>query len=445
MSKLSRLAAVASFGVAAMVTPATVWAAPKPKSKPKIETVVYVVRRGDTLYDLASNYMLRTSDYAVVQRRNRIANPRRLPIGAKLEIPVALLRTTPTEARVASYRGEASATVQGRTIAVTRGMMLPEGSIVTTGPNASVRLALNDGSQVALPSQSRIRIDVLRHTPLTDSVERTFSLEAGRSEATVKPMTKPRDGFTIRTPLSVTAVRGTVFRVIYDAQAERAWTEVVDGTVNVASAVVDHSASVTPEAFGVKASHQGVTAPAPLLPPTTVAAPGRVQDEPEVAFDLTPVPGAAKYRARLGADAGLLDILDEVTVDQPRVSFKDVGNGAMFVQVTALDVDGLEGMPNTYGFSRFRHGLKLSAPTASGKHWLFQWEPEGEGPHAYRFQLSDKPDGVPLMDQAGLSEGRMTVTDLPDGAYYWRVQSVVVRDGQRYEKWSPAQQFRIGG
>lgn len=442
MSKLSRLAAVASLGAAAVVAPAAAWAALKPKAK--VETVVYVVRRGDTLYDLAANYMLRTSDYAVVQRRNRIANPRRLPIGAKLEIPVALLRTTPTEARVASYRGEASAIVQGRTIAITRGMMLPEGSIVTTGPNASVRLALNDGSQVALPSQSRIRIEVLRHTPLTDSVERTFSLEAGRSEATVKPMTKPRDGFTIRTPLSVTAVRGTAFRVIYDAEAERAWTEVVDGTVNVASAV-DSSASVTPEAFGVKASRQGVTTPAPLLPPTSVTAPGRVQDEPDVVFDLTPVPGAAKYRARLAADAGLLDILDEVTVDRPYASFKDVGNGALFVQVTALDADGLEGMPNTYGFSRFRQGLKLSAPTAAGDHWLFQWEPEGEGQHTYRFQIADKPEGVPLVDEAGLSEGRITVTDLPDGTYYWRVQSVVVRDGQRFEKWSPVQQFRIGG
>ena len=402
------------------------------------------MRPGDTLYDLASSYMLRTSDYAVVQRRNNIANPRRLPIGAKLDIPVALLRTTPAQARVASYRGEASAVVRGATVAISRGMLLPEGSVVATGPNSSVRLALTDGSQVALPSQSRIRIDVLRHTPLTGSVERTFSLEAGRSEATVTPMTKPRDGFTIRTPLSVTAVRGTVFRVIYDAEAERAWTEVVDGTVNVASPI-NGSASVTPETFGVKASSQGVTAPAPLLPPPTIIAPGRTQDEADVVFGLTPVPGAVKYRVRLGADAGLLDVVDEATVDQPQASFKNVGNGALFVQVTALDDDGLEGMPNTYGFSRFRHGLKLSAPTASGKHWLFQWEPEGEGQHTYRFQLSDKPDGAPLVDEAGLSDGRMTVTDLPDGTYYWRVRSTVVRDGQRFEKWSAAQQFRIGG
>ncbi len=440
MSKLSWLATMASLGAAALVAPATAWAAPKAKA----EHVVYVVRRGDTLYDLASNYMLRTGDYAIVQRRNNIANPRRMPVGAKLEIPLALLRTTPTQARVASYRGEASATIQGRTVAVTRGMPLPEGSVVATGANSSVRLALADGSQVALPSQSRIRIDVLRHTPLTGSVERAFSLEAGRSEATVTPMTKPRDGFTIRTPLSVTAVRGTVFRVIYDAQAERAWTEVVDGTVNVAS-VIDGSASVTPEAFGVKATSHGVSVPAPLLPPTALVTPGRVQDEADVVFDLTPVPGAAKYRARLGADAGLLDVIDEVTVDQPRASFKNVGNGAMFVQVTALDADGLEGMPKTYGFSRFRHGLKLNAPIASGNHWLFQWEPEGEGQPLYRFQLSGQPDGVPLVDQTGLSDGRMTVTDLPDGTYYWRVRSTVVRDGQRFEKWSPAQQFRIGG
>lgn len=442
MSNWSRLAVVASLGATAMVAPAAAWAAPRPKAKP--ETVVYIVRRGDTLYDLASRYLLRVNDYAVVQRRNNIANPRRMQVGTKLDIPLALLRTTPAEAHVASYRGEVSAVVQGRTVPITRGMALAEGSVVATGANASVRLALSDGSQVALPSQSRIRIDTLRHTPLTGSIERVFSLEAGRGEATVKPMTKPRDGFTIRTPLSVTAVRGTVFRVIYDAKAERAWTEVVEGTVQVASSI-DGSASVTPKAFGVRASEHGVSAPAPLLAPTTIAAPGQIQDEADVVFDLAPLPGAARYRTRLGADAGLLDVIDEVTTDQPHASFQDVGNGALFVQVTALDADGLEGMPSTYGFLRFRHGLKLRAPTASGNHWLFQWEAEGEGQHAYRFQLSGRPDGVPLVDEAGLADGRMTVTDLPDGAYYWRVQSSVVRDGQRLEKWSPTQQFRIGG
>ncbi len=440
MSKLSRLATVAGLGAAALVAPVAAWAAPKAKP----ESVVYVVRRGDTLYALATSYMLRTSDYAIVQRRNHIANPRRLPVGAKLDIPVALLRTTPAQARVASYRGQVSAVVQGADVPLSRGMLLPEGSVVATGPNSSVRLALTDGSQVALPSQSRIRIDVLRHTPMTGSIERTFTLEAGRSEATVTPMTKPRDGFIIRTPLSVTAVRGTVFRVAYDAQSQRAWTEVVDGTVNVASPI-DGSASVTPEAFGVKASNHGVSVPEALLPPPTITTPGRTQDEADVMFGLTPVPGAVKYRVRLGADAGLLDLLDEVTVDQPRASFGNVGNGALFVQVTALDDDGLEGMPNTYGFSRFRQGLKLNAPVASGKHWLFQWEPEGEGQPAYRFQLSDKPEGAPLVDEAGLSEGRMTVTDLPDGTYYWRVRSTVVREGQRFEKWSAPQQFRIGG
>jgi hypothetical protein len=441
MSHWSRLAAAASLGASALVAPAA-WAAPKPA-----ETVVYVVRRGDTLYDLASLYLLRTSDYAVVQRRNRIANPRRMPVGKKLHIPAALLRTTPAQARVASYRGEATATIEGRTAPIARGMALPEGSVVATGANASVRLELSDGSQVALPSQSRIRIDVLRHTPLTGSIDRAFSLEAGRSEATVKTMKKPRDGFTIRTPLSVTAVRGTVFRVIYDPEARRAWTEVVEGNVDVSSSV-DRSASMTPAAFGVKASEDGVTSPAPLLPPIAITAPGRLQDEAEVSFDMTPLPGAAKYRARLGADAGLLDVIDEVTVDQPHVRFGDVADGALFVQVSALDADGLEGMPSTYGFSRFRHGLTLRSPIASGeegRHWLFQWEPEGEGRHAYRFQLLGTPDGVPLVDQAGLAEGRMTVTDLPDGTYYWRVQSAVVRDGRRLEKWSPTQQFRIGG
>ena len=72
-----------------------------------VETLDYVVRRGDTLIDLATAYMNRPLDYRRVQRENRVANPRRLPIGRTLALPVDLLRAEPDEARIAGFRGAA--------------------------------------------------------------------------------------------------------------------------------------------------------------------------------------------------------------------------------------------------------------------------------------------------------------------------------------------------
>ncbi len=52
------------------------------------DIATYVVRPGDTLYDLAERYMIRPGDALQVGRLNRIAEPRRLQPGTTLRIPV---------------------------------------------------------------------------------------------------------------------------------------------------------------------------------------------------------------------------------------------------------------------------------------------------------------------------------------------------------------------
>jgi len=420
-------------------------AAPRPVAAGE-PTVRYVVRRGDTLYDLGALYLARPGDYRVVQRRNRIADPRRMAVGSRLDIPLRLLRTSVVEARVASFQGEVSVATGGPATPVSKGLVLGEGAVIATGVNAFVRMELPDGSQVVLPSQSRIRIDRLRQVLLTGTVDRAFFLYSGRSEAVVTPMKSPRDGFRIITPLSVSAVRGTVFRVAYDPASRQASTEVTTGTVQV-GATLDNLTAVVPSSFGVHASTGEVSPPTPLLPSPEVLRPGRLQDEGEIVFDLTPQPGAVAYRARLAPDAGLLDPVEETLSDQPRLAFQGVRDGEWFVRVTALDAGGLEGMPATYGFTRARHELRLLSPArdAKSRRWQFRWEGQGTGQRAFRFQLwKGEAEAVPLIDEAGLSDPGITVTDLADGEYRWRVRSTLTHEGRSFEKWSGVQQFRIG-
>ncbi|HYE45848.1 MAG TPA: FecR domain-containing protein [Caulobacter sp.] len=429
------LAALAAAACAAGAAPA----------QPDPRTIDYVVRPGDTLSGLATRYLLRPADYRAVQDLNAVREPRRMPHGLVLRIPVRLLRTSPAVARVVNFRGAVTVTRNGRPVEAAVGLEVGEGAVVATGANAFVRLALPDGGHVSLPSRSRVRIARLRTVLLTGATDQAFQVEAGRTETQAAPVA-PSGGFTIGTPMSVSAVRGTEFRVAYDPQGNRSATEVLEGTVAVEAggkAILARAA----EAVSVDATGAALTS---LLPAPELRRPDDVQSAETVSFDLSPTPGAALYRARLATDAGMTDAFAET--ESPAggpVVFADLADGAYFVRLTAVAPDGVEGRPSVYSFIRARNGLGALGSSAVGqgrdRRYLFRWEAAGAGEARFRFQLRlADATGPPMIDEAGLTEPRITLTGLPPGVYEWRVRATRQAFGRTLETWSPPQQLRIG-
>lgn len=425
-------------------------AAPAAGAEATADTIVlYRIRKGDTLYDLGGRYLLRSSDYVAVQRLNRIANPRGLPIGKSIRIPRALLRYEPIVARIAAFRG--NVTVEGRdgTLTPRVGLEVAENYRLTTGRNGFVTVELPDGSRTTLPSQSRMRVHTLRRLLLTGAVERAFAIEQGRSATVVTPAASPNDRFIINTPLAVSAVRGTEFRVAHDETAARSTLEVIEGQVANGGTETGDLALVSP-GFGTETTAAGVSGPMPLLGAPALKNPSRVQDEAEAQFEVAGPDGAVSYRATAAADAGFVDLLAETTATTPRLSLPGLPNGSYFVRFTAIDARGLEGLPATYAFERLLNDVDVSGPPAvldgAGRRYLFKWRGEGEGQVLYRFVLSERLEGgYPTIDQPGLREASLVVTDLKPGTYYWRVQAVRFQNGRVFERWSPPQRFEIGG
>ena len=79
-----------------------------------------------------------------------------------------------------------------------------------------------------------------------------------------------------------------------------------------------------------------------------------------------------------------------------------------------------------------------------------RWSSAGDGVRNYRFQLfpgsADKigESKAPVVDQPGLTEPQLTLTDLPPGAYSWRVTAVRFKNGTITEKVGPLQTLQIG-
>jgi len=423
-------------------------AAPAPAAKPQPRaTIVYVVKKGDTLFDLASHFLLSADAARTVQRLNHIADPRRMPVGLRLNIPLRLVRQEPIRARIHSFSGAVTITAAGRTAAAAPGTAVGEGSDIQTGANAFVSLELPDGTIVTMPSQTRVRIAMLRSTPLTGSVDRRFDVSTGKIRAVVVPMTDPRSTFRVGTPVAVSAVRGTEFRVGYDPALNRAVTEVLTGTVAVAGPqapdVLVHAGFGAAAGSGAEAG----AVPRPLLPAPVPTVPIDTQREATLPFAVAPVAGAAAYRLQIARDAGFLDQVGEADSVAPNFVLQSLPDGTYFVRISALDATGIEGRSEVYGFQRRLHNVATSMDRRTEgdrRDYLFRWQSQGAGTYAYRFQLARCGDERrPVVDQDNVAGFSLTVTDLPKGAYCWRVQSVEVGDDPGDVIWSDTKTFTI--
>lgn len=346
MPRLSRLFLALTALFAAFATPAF--------AQPVAESLFrYTVQPGDTLSGLAKAYFV-TKDFLTVQRLNKVADPRRLPTGSILLIPQTMLRVEPIQGTISSFRGDATA--NGQQVAV--GTRVEQGMRIETGNNAFVTVSLPDGSAISLPSQSRIIVSRLRKVLITDSIERRFRLEAGRSRASVTPIRDPNGEFQVTTPLSVSAVRGTDFRVAFDETEGKALTEVVGGTVGVAKDE-DSDETGVPRGYGVIATPTGVGNPVALLPPPVLDQLAQAGGD-GVVVTARPVDGAVRYRFQLATDINFREVFAETLSDVPTITFQSLASTRFFIRITAIAASGLEGIPGTYA-----PGQRVTAPDGS--------------------------------------------------------------------------------
>jgi hypothetical protein len=258
------------------------------------DMVRYLVRPGDNLFRLASDYLIRPETYRTVQQLNRVADPLRLPVGKTLLIPRVLLKQEAVRGTVLSWRG--AVRIDGRPAAT--GMPVTEGMLLETGQKSFVTVTLPDDTSIALPSQSAVRVRRLRKVVLDRHVERLFAIERGRASASVTPMTDPASTFQFATPGAVTSVRGTRFRMGYDADAHRATSEVLEGKVGFDPQ--GRAAQVLPAGFG---SASDLDEPVALLPPPRLVEAGAPQTAEALRFAWQPLPGARLSRANRGRRA----------------------------------------------------------------------------------------------------------------------------------------------
>ena len=388
------------------------------------ELFAYRVEPRDTLIGLHARLMRPEADWRVVQKLNRVADPRRLQPGALLRIPISMLREEGVPAEVLQLHGEVWVERAGAARqALATSTALMAGDTVVTGAQSSLALRFADGARTLLGPESRLLIE--RHVRLgaSGAVDTRLRLLGGGAEAEVPPATapKPAPRFELRTPVVNLGVRGTEFRGRVDGP--RTLAEVLQGRVAVGARAVEAGS-------GTVASEGSVAPPRPLLPaPEVSAVPLRIERMP-LQLPLGRAEGATRYRAQVYDMGETPKLMLEGLFEQSFAAWSDdIADGRYELRVRASDADGIEGQTARQTFTlkarpeppfllRPRAGEKVVEP-----EFTLAW---ARNPQAARYKLQVAPRAdfaTPQVDRADLETNELRIT-LPPGTYHWRVASV---------------------
>ena len=416
----------AGVAAGALFLAAAAAAAPAPETP----SFLHVTERGDTLIGLGRRYLVDPAQWPQLQRLNAVRDPRRLPVGRSLQVPLHLMRTEPADAAVAAVSGG----VRSGGRAVVAGQALAEGSELETGADGQVTVRLVDGTVLRLRAAGRARIEESRRVTGTDSTRSGVRLEQGRVEVEARPARGGQPGFRIGTPQGVLGVRGTEFRV--DTVDARTRAEVLEGVVAVAGQRAGSSAAAEQRVaagFGTVIAADGrVAPPSALLPAPDVTALPALHERPLVRLVLPAQPGASGWRVQVGADERFDQLLADVRSATPELRIADLPDGRYPMRLRAVDANGLEGRD-----ARALLTLKARpepplprapAPRAviAGARVDFAWAASSQA-QRYRLQVARAgvdPFAAPLHDLKNLDALAHTLDALPPGAYVWRLGSV---------------------
>jgi hypothetical protein len=384
-------------------------------SEPSV--IVYKIKAGDTVNKLARKHMVQPVDLDAIHKVNNLANIDLLPIGADLNIPRHLVKTSPSKATIMGVSCATAIRLNNSNKPLTVGTHVSEGAVIEVPAECHVSLLLEDSSIIRLPSSAQLKITTLRKNALESAPEVKLDLARGRVELDVNKNRGKSTPFEIRTPLSIMGVRGTEFRVGYSPDDGAAQVEVLGGIVETRGNTDAQSSAVT-KGYGVPIDADGKALPieklldAPLFQ-SAKATPG---SQPSFVAALSPVPQAAYYIANSASTANFGGTQVSQHLLAPEIFIPKLTKQITFYQLTSVSESGLVGTERNYGF--------CTTPTdAHNARCTAVFDASLADGVTMSFTLSKTVDGVDkeLVNTQTLQarNGRFAIQGLPAGHYSW--------------------------
>jgi hypothetical protein len=411
MSGLSRIRWLAAC-VAVMVA-GVAWASEDE------DHLLYKLQPRDTLLSLVGQYMQGPDALAQIVKLNKINNPNTMPVGYQLKIPRSLIKYSPSTATVTRLNCRTITRLEGEAaVPVQSGDVLAEGSVVRIPAGCQLAVTLEDTSVLRMMSGAVIKFKTLRRNMLESSPEVRVELLDGRLEVDVPRKRQGGDApFEIRTPTSVAGVRGTEFRVGFDARKRNSQVEVLTGVV-AAQGSADKASQRANAGQGVPIEASGKALPVENL----LVAPRFAQGAAAGAagdwlLSFNAPPEAKQVVVRRSEDASFSFIYAEELLGEPKLTVADLGARTVFQQWASVSASGLMGQTVNYGFCKAYKRLDA---------WRcnINFNMNGLNNPRLRFEkLEDKGQPLVILDQEikMTSNDQLVLRGVPSGQYHWKL------------------------
>ena len=409
---------------------------------------VYTTRPGDNLWDLSKKYLSSMSYWRKLQALNDVENPREMPPGTQLRMPIAWLKVQPVSVKVLTVTGKVFA-VSGkdsRIREVTENTLLYVGDKIHTESNGSAVLLFADGSQLLLQSNSQLKMNMIRAYGETGMVDSRVRLNSGSLDTRVVPSKGPEGRFEVHTPGAISAVRGTQFRISSNLDEQTSMTEVITGRVDVSAA---GEVQIVSAGFGtVVKTGQPPLVPRELLPSPDLSEIKATFSSVPLKFAWPELKDARSYRIQVAPDNQFLNILADETTQTNQYIIEDLSNGAYAIRIRGLDALNLGGKDAVHQFvvDKRPNPPQLLGPEDQSllreKEIKFHWGEE-ENVTSYRFQLADNVEfSLPIVDAIShKSTYEYNFVSLEYGQYYWRVAAA--QESEKFGEFSSPHSFRL--
>ena len=386
------------------------------------------IKKGTSLIRLAGEFCHNTSDWHEIARINKLKPPYLIRENSTLQIPLAMLRVKNLSAQVAMTKDTVSL-LKGEKVMgqVHNNDQLLPGQTLVTDESGYAYIVFPDNKFTRVAPASKLTLNYLLRLADGD-VKTELLLTKGRIRHLIKQKLRPNETFRTRTPVAVTGVRGTDFRMKVAEDGSNI-VETLSGTVRLSAA------------GQAVALHQGegskvVDGLAPAKPRVLPQAPKSIELQPvykalPILIPLPAQPGILSYRVRITKDSmGNDPVWEKLINDGNSIRLDALADGKYFLFITAINKDHYESLP---------HGpLPLSLRTvpaapffSSPRNDSLSWEEkvtvkwlESADATAYQIDLSDDKEFHHIIASDSLNTLSYTTPSLAPGTYYFRVRAV---------------------
>jgi LysM repeat protein len=401
------------------------------------EDWIYTVQPGDNLWNLTEEYLIDMSYWSGLRQLNKIADPYHIPPGSKLRVPVKWITQFSILAKVNSIHGQAELidAESGKITPLSSGNFVFMGDSIQTKPDSTLVLEFVDGSTLLVQPDSRLVLNNLSLFGKTGMADTQLHLNQGRVETKVEKKKGPASRFEISTPVGVTSVRGTDYRVSSEPDSDKSLAEVLEGGVRVNSA--SHTKLIT-EGYGSQfSSHAPPSQPIELLAAIDTKSIPEVFDRVPIQFVQPSAPKIKGYRLQIFTDQNFDEVLFDRKYITNQIRGPELPDGDYYGRIRGMDENGLEGKNAEF---QFKINAKPEAPflqdpkpdaglieETPGFIWARQ-----EDIQKYHFQLArDKLFNDLVVDLPNLQDNFLNSGYLLElKQYFWRVASISEIEGQ---------------